>query len=231
MSQIKNELRENYQVIPRALIQDNKISDRARFLFCYMASKPSCWEFFQEPMAKELGYGIPTLRKYLQELTEAGWLKREGQAGMGKGQKEFGPVRYVLAPQLPNVDSLVYGSNILWTPKKMDTIKDGDQKTCTQINKRLQENKDSNKELYQDCVLLTPSEHARLVEEFGESDTAWMITKLNAYKLEKGKTYKSDYAAIRNWVVERLAEYRQKNPTTNQKVVETMSDYRKKMTR
>lgn len=39
MSKFNNELK-NYQPIPRELIFDNKMSDRARFVYCYMASKP-----------------------------------------------------------------------------------------------------------------------------------------------------------------------------------------------
>ena len=64
MANFNNELN-NYQVIPRDLIFDNTLSDRARFIFCFMASKPNGWDFFLEPMAKEIGYSVETLRKYI----------------------------------------------------------------------------------------------------------------------------------------------------------------------
>ena len=60
----------NYQVLPRELIFDNTLSDRARFVYCYMASKPTDWDFLMNPMAKEIGYSVETLRKYINELVE-----------------------------------------------------------------------------------------------------------------------------------------------------------------
>lgn len=82
----------NYQVIPRELIFDNTLSDRARFLYCYMASKPNDWEFYMTPMAKEIGYSVETLRKYLNELIENGWLVK----GEQKNEGVFGAVIYTL---------------------------------------------------------------------------------------------------------------------------------------
>lgn len=92
MGNFRNELKE-YQTIPRKLIFDNNMSDRARFLFCYMASKPDDWDFFLEPMAKELGYSTETLRKYINELITNGWLikgNQENESG------KFGAVKYTL---------------------------------------------------------------------------------------------------------------------------------------
>lgn len=92
MATIFNELK-NFQNIPRELIFDSSLSDRARFVFCYMVSKPDDWQFFLEPMANELGYSVETLRKYINELVESGWI--------GKGEQErkkgvFGATSYTL---------------------------------------------------------------------------------------------------------------------------------------
>jgi hypothetical protein len=92
MANFNNELN-NYQAIPRDLIFDNTLSDRARFIFCFMASKPNGWDFFLEPMAKEIGYSVETLRKYINELVNSGWLEK------GKQKKEkgvFGATEYTL---------------------------------------------------------------------------------------------------------------------------------------
>lgn len=82
----------NYQVIPRELIFDNTLSDRARFVYCYMASKPNGWDFYMNPMAKEIGYSVETLRKYINELVENGWLVK----GEQKNEGLFGAVTYTL---------------------------------------------------------------------------------------------------------------------------------------
>ena len=82
----------NYQVIPRELIFDNTLSERARFVYCYMASKPNGWDFYMNPMAKEIGYSVETLRKYINELVENGWLVK----GEQKNEGLFGAVTYTL---------------------------------------------------------------------------------------------------------------------------------------
>ena len=78
MAKVNNKTK-GFNSIPRDLVYDNELSDRARFLYVYMACKPDGWEFFQETMAKELGYGRETLRKYLDELINAGWITEEEQ--------------------------------------------------------------------------------------------------------------------------------------------------------
>jgi hypothetical protein len=92
MATIFNELK-NYQTIPRELIFDSSLSDRARFVFCFMVSKPDDWQFFLEPMAKELGYSVETLRKYIKELVESGWIVK-GEQERDKGV--FGATSYTL---------------------------------------------------------------------------------------------------------------------------------------
>ena len=59
---------------------------------------------------------------------------------------------------------------------------------------------------YADHVMLAEAEYQKLVDEHGEQDARRMIEILNNYKGSTGKTYKSDYLAILNWVVNRLGE-------------------------
>jgi hypothetical protein len=92
MAKIFNELK-NFQNIPRELIFDSSLSDRARFVFCYMVSKPDDWQFFLEPMANELGYSVETLRKYINELIESSWIAK-GEQERVKGA--FGATSYTL---------------------------------------------------------------------------------------------------------------------------------------
>lgn len=65
---------------------------------------------------------------------------------------------------------------------------------------------------YAESVALTEVEYLKLVAEHGEQDTKRMIEILSNYKLSSGKKYKSDYHAILNWVVKRLAEEKQRTP-------------------
>lgn len=76
MNQIKNYIQKDFTVIPNSLIEDNEISDRARFLFVYLACKPDNWNFNNYNLSKSLRYSEDTLRKYMQELENRGWIKR-----------------------------------------------------------------------------------------------------------------------------------------------------------
>lgn len=66
------------------------------------------------------------------------------------------------------------------------------------------------KNKYAENVTMTNSEHEKLVQEFGAADTDELVEILNNYKGANGKKYKSDYLAIRNWVVDKLKEKRLK---------------------
>lgn len=59
---------------------------------------------------------------------------------------------------------------------------------------------------YATYVRMTEKEHAQLVGEYGSSLTDKFIEILDNYKGASGKTYKSDYRAILNWVVKRTRE-------------------------
>ena len=49
-------------------------------------------------------------------------------------------------------------------------------------------------------VFIFQSELDKLYSEYLEHEVNWMLDKLNDYKSSVGKTYKSDYGAINNWV-------------------------------
>lgn len=135
MSNFINGLK-NFQVIPRELVFDNSLSDRARFIYCFMASKPDGWDFLLNPMAKELGYSVETLRKYINELIDGGWLKKGEQNNDGK----FGAVVYILlSAKKADMEKIP-------TRKNTDTEKSRHGENPTQYNKDNEEKKDLAKE-------------------------------------------------------------------------------------
>lgn len=79
MATITNNITKDFTTLPNAIIQDDSISDRARFLFVYMATKPNDWQFYQKPLCSSLGWSPDTLRKYMKELTDTGWVTCNGQ--------------------------------------------------------------------------------------------------------------------------------------------------------
>lgn len=59
---------------------------------------------------------------------------------------------------------------------------------------------------YADFVLMTEDEYQKLCEKYGKPFADACVETLSNYKGAKGKTYKSDYLAILNWVVDRVNE-------------------------
>jgi len=55
------------------------------------------------------------------------------------------------------------------------------------------------KSKYMDCVLLTPEQYQKLIDQFGEKATKEKIEALNNYIESKGRKYKSHYHTILNW--------------------------------
>jgi len=104
MNKLNNKIKDNFTIIPNDIIRNKNLSDRARFLFCYMASMPDEWKFYQGVMAKELGYTKDTLRKYIEELLQTGYLNREQRRETGK----FDSYDYTLnfSPCMKNTDTV-----------------------------------------------------------------------------------------------------------------------------
>jgi hypothetical protein len=104
MNKVNNKIKENFTTIPNSVIRNKALSDRARFLFCYMASMPNDWQFYQSAMAKELGYTKDTLRKYMEELLSTGYLIREQRREKGK----FDSYDYTInfSPCMENTDTV-----------------------------------------------------------------------------------------------------------------------------
>jgi hypothetical protein len=128
MNKLNNKIKDNFTIIPNDIIRNKSLSDRARFIFCYMASMPDDWKFYQGVMAKELGYTKDTLRKYIEELLETGYLDREQRREVGK------------------FDSYDYTLNFSPCTKKADTVKIRDGKKpirekLSLINKDLEQRK------------------------------------------------------------------------------------------
>ena len=119
MNKLNNKIKDNFTIIPNDIIRNKSLSDRARFIFCYMASMPDEWKFYQGVMAKELGYTKDTLRKYIEELLQTGYLNREQRRETGK------------------FDSYDYTLNFSPCMEKPDTVKTRNGKNPTRENSPL----------------------------------------------------------------------------------------------
>ena len=177
MNKLNNKIKDNFTIIPNDIIRNKNLSDRARFIFCYMASMPDDWKFYQGVMAKELGYTKDTLRKYIEELLETGYLNREQRRETGK------------------FDSYDYTLNFTPSGKKADTVKSRDGKKPTRENSAL-----TNKDFEQRKIITNidfeqsienPSDFTDFTKVSNDFQNV-QSTKVNPFtliaKLEKEKT-------------------------------------------
>lgn len=75
--------------------------------------------------------------------------------------------------------------------------------------------KDAEKKKYADSVKLTEKEYDTLAAERGKDFADKCIETLNNYKLASGKKYKSDYYAIRSWVIDAVIRQTSYNAPKN----------------
>lgn len=66
-----------FTIVNNQLIKDTRLKPETRFLFILLASKPDNWEFYQNPLCKELGWSPDTFRKHMGILEKHGYIERE----------------------------------------------------------------------------------------------------------------------------------------------------------
>ncbi len=154
MNKVNNKIKENFTTIPNSVIRNKALSDRARFLFCYMASMPNDWQFYQSAMAKELNYSKDTLRKYMEELLATGYLIREQRREKGK----FDSYDYTInfSPCMENTDTVKNGSGKIPNREK-----------STVTNKDFEQRKNNtNKDFDKGCEFINPLPKTKIKNPF-----------------------------------------------------------------
>jgi len=89
-----------WTAVPNALLNDPRVSCKSKGLWVYLRSKPSGWVFSSERIASDHADGRDAVRSGLQELEDAGYLRRE-QARNPDGT--IGDMVYTLLDQ-PSAD-------------------------------------------------------------------------------------------------------------------------------
>ena len=188
MGNFNNEL-QGYNCVPRQLVFDNNLSDRARFVYIYMACKPEGWEFFLEPMSKEIGYSKDTLRKYISELVENGWLIK-GEQKTENGL--FGSVSYTLvAAKFSDTEKVRLGNS-----PTQDNIEDIDKREKRKEEKSLK--KKELTELFETCWIAYNRKGAKKVAlerwlNLTDKDRAKAVKHIPFYVRSNERKYLKDF--------------------------------------
>lgn len=101
MAIIRQKREKNYSVVNNQILEDTRMSFKARGLLIYMLSKPDNWQFYSEELVKHSDRdGISSIKTALNELEVCGYLKRvQKRAEKGK----FGGQDWILNDN-PNPD-------------------------------------------------------------------------------------------------------------------------------
>ena len=193
MAKVNNKTK-GFNSISRDLVFDNELSDRARFVYVYMACKPEGWEFYQDKVAAELGYGKDTLRKYLDELITRGWITENEQQNDGK----FGCLEYDIEierkkgnlPIRKKADTEKSRNGIIPNQRNIDNIS---SKHSLSDNKEIENNKrlsnDNHKKDYSEDFLSFWS----IYHNGGKQQAYKEWNKLTQKEKQKAIDYVNDY--------------------------------------
>lgn len=90
---MKNYLRKGDEIpftqVANSVLNDKNITLQAKGLFAYIYSKPDGWDFSSERIARDCKNGIRAVKNILNELEEAGYLKRQ--------RRKTGKMMYVIS--------------------------------------------------------------------------------------------------------------------------------------
>jgi hypothetical protein len=85
VQEFTNNVKINYTQIPNKVINDDKLDWNAKGMFCYLASKPTGWKFYETEIAEHSPKGLASAKGAIQKLIDAGYLIRT-KAQNDKGQ-------------------------------------------------------------------------------------------------------------------------------------------------
>lgn len=172
-----------YPNIPRKLIMDRRLSIQAKYVYMYMSCQAETFEFFLEPMAKDMDIDVRTLSKYMKELIKIGWITK-GKQNYVNGR--WRAVNYTLetSPKRPKVEKTdIQKTDVCFT----DVSKCADKY-----------NSNTSITIKQDSSINTPisndNEEKRLSNDNQKedySDDFLKFWKAYGYSKSKGNAYKS----------------------------------------
>ena len=78
MAIIRQKRKKRFSIVDNNVIEDKRLSFKARGLLIYMLSKPDDWKFFTDELVKRSDKdGLSSIRSALQEIEKAGYLTRK----------------------------------------------------------------------------------------------------------------------------------------------------------
>ena len=77
MNTLRNKLTSNFTIVPNEIVNDSRLSMKAKSIFLYLLSKPDDWDFYIQNIADSCTDGKNAIQTGLKELEEHGYLMRK----------------------------------------------------------------------------------------------------------------------------------------------------------
>ena len=92
-----NKMKGCFTQIPNSLITSKDLSNGAKMVYVYIASKPTGWNVFNKDVMTQMGIKKEaTLSKYWKELIESGWITRSKVVGTTDNKCKNGSYVYTV---------------------------------------------------------------------------------------------------------------------------------------
>jgi len=203
MAIIKSKQAGNFTVLPNEIFKSN-LSIEATGMLSYFLSLPHDWVIYKTKLHLTFNISVQRCNKIFKELQAKGYLVSVKKFGKdGKVNWEHIVYDYPYNEKNHTTNNHTMENHTMENHTVVDHTMENLQLINTnELNtNKLNINKLKKEKIYiREFVFLTQSELNKLKDEYSEHELNWMFDKLNNYKASIGKTYKSDYGAINNWV-------------------------------
>ena len=179
-----------------------KIDIKSRDLSLFGGTQPL--EQFASQLARHMPYDKNEILKALKELVSEGVIYVEGKSLCQKRMirdSEISEKRAEAGRRGSSITNKIFAAS-------NDAAKQAKQAKQAKPKSEV-------KHKYADTVRLLDTEYQKLVTDYGEEGTKRLIELLDNYKAATGRTYKSDYRAILNWVVDKYESEQRKKGSGN----------------
>lgn len=130
MAYTKLKFQFNYSQVPNEVWADSRLAWKEKALFGYLISKPDCWDFSYQRIAKDAADGEKAVLSGLRKLEETGYLKRKK---LKDGRVEY---QLFISSQVVERANCPEGSLLEGQSAEKDTISNTDDEESENINKK-----------------------------------------------------------------------------------------------
>ena len=194
---VKKDKDNPYVIINKNSITDKKMPLKAKGLFSYLMSLPDDWKLYVKELQTHFPDGRQTINNAIDILIKLGYMKRTATREVGK----FSGYDYTIYESPMQENRNGKADAVKPTTVKRPLLSINNNKLSNNKTKYIYTSK--AKGFYGDNnnVSFTTEEHNKLLDKHGGDIVAKAIDKLSAYKLSRGKKYKSDYGAMNSWAI------------------------------